>query len=314
MSSNPTITFLPTASYCQGTSTTLEIQVNDPNATITWNGTQDGTSHTVQTPGLYEVVATNADGCVSNTGSITVTEVSAPVITLDATTSFCEDASVEIEAQVDDANATITWNGEAGTTTLVVNEGNTYTIVATNNDGCSSSASIVVTENPKPTVTGIDYTTTGGSASFSADGATHVTAYEWNFGDGSPTSDDNSPTHSYSEDNEYTITLTVSNDCGTESVTTTIIISTSGIAENDLGQISIFPVPATEIVNIEYQGAYEMETLVVMNSLGQIVFNGKINQGGNHQLNVENYATGLYHMNIILSNGDIIQRKFDVIK
>ncbi len=83
---------------------------------------------------------------------------------------------------------------------------------------------------------------------------------------------------------------------------------------NELGNLSVYPVPARNTVTFEYKGVYELKSIVVVNSIGQVVYNGQTGNGSNFKLNVTNYATGIYHATIILSNSNVIQRKFNVIQ
>src|SRR5690606_32445162 len=67
------------------------------------------------------------------------------------------------------------------------------------------------TPNPDP-----QYKATGpGECEFSI-GRSGGVSYEWDFGDGSPTSTDTNPTHAYEEDGRYDVTLTVTYADGEE--------------------------------------------------------------------------------------------------
>jgi len=62
-------------------------------------------------------------------------------------------------------------------------------------------------------------------------------SFNWSFGDGNSSTEEN-PSHTYAEDGEYTIELTVSNDCGT---------ATSDV----LVEIATFPVASVEFIPTE---------------------------------------------------------------
>ncbi|MCB0661889.1 MAG: PKD domain-containing protein, partial [Saprospiraceae bacterium] len=55
--------------------------------------------------------------------------------------------------------------------------------------------------------------------------STGADAYAWDFGDGSTSSEEN-PTHVYTMDGTYTVTLSTENECGTTTTTQTIDIVT----------------------------------------------------------------------------------------
>ncbi len=57
----------------------------------------------------------------------------------------------------------------------------------------------------------------------------NATSYHWDFGDGDESTDTN-PTHDFEVDGEYTVVLTSTNDCGSETYTETITIVTAPLA------------------------------------------------------------------------------------
>jgi PKD repeat protein len=57
-------------------------------------------------------------------------------------------------------------------------------------------------------------------------------SYDWDFGDGESSTQTN-PIHNYDEDGDYTVTLTASNECGSDEYTFEITITTSPFADFD---------------------------------------------------------------------------------
>jgi PKD repeat protein len=55
-------------------------------------------------------------------------------------------------------------------------------------------------------------------------------SYHWDFGDGNESTQTN-PIHTYEEDGEYTVTLTTTNDCGSDTYTVEITIITPPLAD-----------------------------------------------------------------------------------
>jgi cyanophycinase-like exopeptidase/PKD repeat protein len=87
-------------------------------------------------------------------------------------------------------------------------------------------------QDPTAVINGPYTGTVGQAVSFSSAGSNDpdgsITSYLWNFGDGS-TSTQANPSHTYSTDNTYTVSLTVTdNDGATDNQTTTATITTSG--------------------------------------------------------------------------------------
>lgn len=122
--------------------------------------------------------------------------------------------------------------------TVVYDEPGEYavTLTVTNPEGTDTETKIdyiVVDDEPTAefnvniTDRTVDLTYTGERGS----------AFNWTFGDGNSSTEEN-PTHTYAEDGEYTIELTVSNDCG--SLTSEVLV-----------EISTFPEASVEITPSE---------------------------------------------------------------
>ena len=81
-----------------------------------------------------------------------------------------------------------------------------------------------------------DFTVT--VAGFDADffnTSTNADFYDWNFGDGNFSTEEN-PLHTYNSPGEYEVTLTVSNDCGSETFTQIIIIESPIFADFEVSE------------------------------------------------------------------------------
>lgn len=155
-----------------------------------------------------------------------------PVFSASATEG-CQPLTVTF---TDTSDSTATWNwsfegGEPATSTeqnptvtfstpgtfsvtlqVVTNDGNTYTITRPD----------LITVHAAPTAS-FDYTVFGGEVNF-VNTSAFGQQYEWNFGDGSPVSHSIEPLHVYEAPGTYTVSLTVTNDCGTAIVEQDVII------------------------------------------------------------------------------------------
>ncbi|RME02854.1 MAG: PKD domain-containing protein [Bacteroidetes bacterium] len=103
-------------------------------------------------------------------------------------------------------NPTVTFNNPGEFTVMlevVTNDGNTYTITRPD----------LIQVQAAPTA-GFDYIVLGGEVSFTNTSA-YGQSFEWDFGDGSPVSTATEPVHNYDDPGIYTVSLTVTNDCGT---------------------------------------------------------------------------------------------------
>jgi PKD repeat protein len=182
---------------------------------------------------------------VSGTGAITPTTYTVTGDNL----SLCPDDSTTVtQIGLSDSEDTFTYQllkngtneGSAITGTgSAISFGNfnatgTYTIQAT---GCSSSGvamsgNVVITNATTPTAsftasaTNIDI---GDTVSFSDTSTGNPTSWSWDFdGDGIEDDINQNPTHPYTAAGTYTVTLTATNSCGSDTATTSITVYTSG--------------------------------------------------------------------------------------
>ena len=104
------------------------------------------------------------------------------------------------------------------------NAAGTYTVSATSS--CSSatmSGNVVITAvaavsaSFTSSITNQDVTFTNTSS--------NATSYSWDFGDQSSASTEINPTHTYATTGTYTVTLTASNNCGSDTATTSITVT-----------------------------------------------------------------------------------------
>ncbi len=143
-----------------------------------------------------------------------------------------------------------------------------------------------------PPVVSISYSGSGNHFSFSSL-APAGSSYNWSFGDGG-TSTLPSPTHSYTADSTYSVTLIVTDSSGcSSSVSETISVITG--ASSDLNQkITLYPNPATGHVVLQSPIATEGTMQVeVINMLGMVVHRATATSA-RHKLNLHHLPAGSY--------------------
>lgn len=206
----PTAT--PTHPICKQTDGSISINAPLANGTTTYTYTLTGTnpvrSAIVQTetnftsiaPGTYSITATNNYGCTSTPTSITINEPPATPINVVATTTqpTCGQTAGAITVTAPLASGTTTYTytltgtnpafpaiTQGGTNFASIAPG-TYSITATNNDGCISSAvSITINERPTTPINIVATTTqptcgqTVGSINITAPLASGTTTYNY---------------------------------------------------------------------------------------------------------------------------------------
>jgi hypothetical protein len=235
----PGATVAPTASsnspICAGNTLNL---TGTGTGTYSWTGPNGFTSSaqnptipnaTVSATGTYTISVTNTNGCVFN-ATTAVTVNATPTATASSNSPICAGTTLNLTGG---GVGTYSWTSSNGFTSTAqsptianatVSSTGTYTITVTNN-GCISTASVVVTVNATPTATASSSTPVicaGNSISLTGGG---IGAYSWTSSNGF-TSTAQSPTISnatVSATGTYTITVTNVSGCtSTASVAVTV--------------------------------------------------------------------------------------------
>ncbi len=125
-------------------------------------------------------------------------------------------------------------------------------------------------------------------------------AYEWDFGDGTPLSNEAMPSHNYDMLGNFVVTLTASNEYCSNTYSDTISFLTS-LDKLELSDVRIFPNPSSTFVTIELQNAGNAQYDVYSIHGTRLDFlNGDFSNSV--KLNVESIPAGVYVISI-LQNG-----------
>ncbi len=112
--------------------------------------------------------------------------------------------------------------------------------------------------------------------------------------------------------NPQTIYVRLTNDNTGFYVLTSFDIETDGILtieENILSDLSIYPNPSTEIINIQSSLLTETVGLTIYNLQGQQLFSeNKTPNNGTVQMDVSNLVTGIYFVKITSEGNTVIKR------
>ncbi|MBS1772852.1 MAG: PKD domain-containing protein [Bacteroidetes bacterium] len=171
------------------------------------------------------VTGTNANGCV-NTATVTVTVNAKPNVTASANTAICFGSSTTLTGY---GASTYVWTPATGLsctscTSPVASPSTTTTYIVTGTDanGCTDTGMVLITVNPKPTVSaGADQTIcSGSSVSLTATGAT---SYTWSPSTGLSCTTCANPTASPTVTTTYIVTGTNANGCiNTDTITVNV--------------------------------------------------------------------------------------------
>ncbi|MDI6833593.1 MAG: PKD domain-containing protein, partial [Bacteroidales bacterium] len=205
----------PTSICTGGTSVLTASGAN----TYSWSTGESGMNITVSPTSTttYTLTGINSEGC-SGTATITVTVHPLPTINYTTIQSHCGLPNGSIITNINEGIPPYVyqWSNGANSGNLDNITAGNYNLTVTDNNGCSSSISITLTEAPmpeanfaaKPQITTID-----DPMIYFENYSTGASFYEWDFGDGNISSY-YSPTHTYEYPGIYHVVLTASDQYG----------------------------------------------------------------------------------------------------
>jgi hypothetical protein len=152
------------------------------------------------------------------------------------------------------------------------------------------------------------YSINGNSVTFTNTSSSNTNSplnYFWDFGDGN-TSVLVNPSHTYASVGIYSVNLIVKDCIFSDTANFTFQLGTTGIHENEIYQIRIYPNPTNSYLNFDYGKVLNGYNLIIKNIFGQQVFYKRITSQTDY-LNPTNWGgNGLYFVQIIDQQGNII--------
>jgi PKD repeat protein len=186
-------------------------------------------THTYATPGTYNVCLTATGSCGSVTTCQSVVAGCPPLFA--AFVDSVQGLSYGV-ADVSTGSAVTSWlwdfgDGTTATTpqaTHIYAVAGVYTVCLTVGNGCSfdSTCMVVVIGCPIP-IANWGFVTSGQTVNFTDLSTNLPAAWAWNFGDGSPISTSQNPTHTYTNPGPFTVCLIVGSTCGADTLCQTVI-------------------------------------------------------------------------------------------
>ncbi|WP_118950639.1 Ig-like domain-containing protein [Taibaiella helva] len=287
------------------------VQPNTPQ--FLWDNGSASQVRAVSESGQYYVKVTNQYTCAKS-DTINVTLRANPVVNLGNDTSVCNGVLLPLNAGSN--GISYFWSNGATSQVINVNTPGSYNVFVTNNQGCIKSDTIVVTmAGELPSIDGVNITNNGvNTFHFTAMNPQNVIGYDWDFGDGSPHSFQQSPTHTYAPGAaDYIVVLRMSSSCGfyTDSTSAHIV----GIHQLNVGndEMTVYPNPAKATATILNKGNLKMEKIEVYNVLGQVVYRAAADSKDKHTLALSGMASGVYTIQVYTDKGTVA-RKLEIIK
>jgi len=164
--------------------------------------------------------------------------------------------------------------------------------------GCESTkvpVTAFIYSNPDASFTWIENTFTVSFTNTSTGGGTYL----WDFGDGNTSTDEN-PVHTYASSGPYTVTLTLTNDCGNDVYTQTIAVSTVSVYNRDI-QMEVYPNPTNDAIMIKTDYAMQLVELFTMQGIK--VHSSEVNDM-QKIINISHLPQGTYILRVITEKGN----------
>jgi hypothetical protein len=297
----PTISASGATIFCQGGNVQLTSSASTGNL---WSTNSQNQTITVTNADNYFVTITDANGCsaTSNTISVTVNQLpDVPIITANGPVTFCEGEDVTLTSS--NANG-FAWTNGANTQAITVSNSGIYAVTVTDQNGCSNnSANTTVTSNPLPNAV----------ASLAANGisinATPVggATYKWiNCATNTIVAGQTTTNFAPTQNGSYAVIVTTQAGCADTS--NCVSVSKLSIAELNSNDFTIYPNPAQNEINVQFnQGTTPNYLLQLMDLNGRIISRFEV-KNNIEKINTKDLDRGVYLILIQNNLGMTVQK------
>lgn len=247
--------------------------------------------------GTYIVNVTDNNGCTIS-ASLVINPTYTPQPLIIGDTIFCLGDTLQLST---DIYSTYSWNSGENTNQINVSTPGTYKVSIEDSIGCIGiSSDFVVAEDSIPQAI-FNYANSLRNfnfLSFTLNGS----SYTWDFGDGTPsvtTSTRTTVNHIYATGGIFTVTLIVSNYCGTDTITRVVSSIGTGIETVEVeNKLQVSPNPFNDFTIIKLPLKNELY-MVIYDAQGKIlVEENNLGHVSSYKFEINNLASGTYFINV----------------
>lgn len=270
-------------------------------------------------PGTYQLTLIADDGSCQDTVSTTFSVNATPAFGLAPRDSLCPDDTISFNAMTSGATSyqwfldNILYDSTSQTSFSTATPG-TYTMsLVSNLSSCRKDTQFTVTQ--APTAAFQSAMVSNFVYQFTDQSTGNPVSWQWDFGDGSAGSSMQSPQHTYSQNGNYLICLTVTNAFGCVDSTClpiSILVGLEPVKGADGWEI--WPQPATNHLQLktEHPGRYRVE-LYDLNGRSVLSESFRFEAHEQQKLELGSLPAGLYHF-IIEGDGQRVHRKMMLLR
>jgi len=306
VNANPVATVANSGSsvLCAGDSTTLSAPFGM--SSYLWTSGDTTQTITASTAGNYTVTLTNVDGCSSTSAatSITITQITPPMITSNGSLKFCDGGSVSLAVPL--GYNSFMWNNGSGFSQITATISGDYYALVMNADGCATSSdTVTVKVFATPPTPSISYT-----ANDTLMTSSEPIGNQW-YLNGNMIPGETGQTLRPINLGNYSVRIIDTNDCEGD-MSAQQFYNSIGTEENLVDQIALYPNPTQGRVTLELN-QLEVARLRVMDATGRTVI---YREGctGVCELNLSQAGAGLYQIIMITTDGKQVIRPIVVSK
>ncbi len=265
-------------------------------------------AHHYEAAGYYTIVLKASSICGDSYTSQEITIGSLPLAQFDwDKNQGCTPFDIQFTNLSSGDPTQVLWSFEGGTP-AVSNTPNpvvTYTdagnfdvtmIVANGLGGDTLHFDNFVTANPSPTVD-FSFTASGNTVHFT-NLSTNGSLFQWNFGDGSPVSEEQNPVHTFPSDDIYQVMLTVSNSSCGASIARAVWINTTEISDLSKRHILMHPNPTNGLLYLAFQDSPFTGNITVYDETGKKLLEKAIRGQSSTVIDLTQYPKGIYWVKI----------------
>lgn len=279
----------------------ISLSANFPNGNFTGNGVTSGIfdpsiagvgQHVVS----YSVTLSN--GQVKTTNKI-INVVNTPPISISSLTESCN-GPVLLSV---DTDFPFVWQDGSSSNPLLAGIG-TYIATATMPGGCVGADTFSVSNSGVPPVADFTYTQLNNYTIDFVNTSQNADSYFWDFGFGN-TSTGSNATFDFKQPGVYTVTLIATNDCGSDTVSYVINITTLSLQLLNIhSPIKVYPNPTSDYLNIDLSDLrFDNAVFSIVNSAGQLLIRSSQTENNTQQIDLSTLKSGYYLLMVETSKG-----------